>query len=72
MPADDVKRKFFGVLMSFTSEKIDDGEYFNFTYIQRAGAGSRALCAPFVSSTFVWTGKQLSTLAKVGVSYYTT
>ena len=55
MSADDMSTevcRIFSVPMGLTTEKIDQGERFRFTYLQRAGAGSRTLCAPSVSSTF--------------------
>ncbi len=73
MSADDIKEeicKVFATPMGLTLESISLGESFPFTYLQRAGAGSRALCIPSVSSTFRWTGKQVSTLAKSGGTIY--
>ena len=56
--------------MGLTHEMIEEGHRFPYTYIQKAGAGSCALCAPSVSSSFEWTGKQVSTLAKGGGTIY--
>ena len=73
MSADEVAKevcRVFAVPMGLTTEKIEAGERFRFTYLQRAGAGARTLCAPSVSSSFEWTGKQVSTLAKSGGIIY--
>lgn len=54
----------FAKPMGLTKASIDNGDLFPFTYLQRAGPGSRTLCVPSVSSTFQWDGKKVSTLAK--------
>ena len=43
---------------------------FPFEYLQRTGAGSRALCRPAVSQTFDWNGKHVASLAKAGGCIY--
>lgn len=53
----------FAKPMGLSKASIDIGDLFPFTYLQRAGPGSRTLCVPSVSSTFQWDGKKVSTLA---------
>ena len=73
MSEDEVSKEIcrvFAGIMGLTHEMIEEGHRFPYTYLQKAGAGSRALCAPSVSSSFEWTGKQVSTLAKSGGTIY--
>jgi len=52
--------------MGLTHEDLRSGHYFPFTYLQKAGSGSRSFCLP----SFEWNGKQVSTLGKAGTFIY--
>ena len=57
--------KVFAVPMQLLVHQLAPGtQGFPFKYLQRTGAGSRSLCVPSVSPGFVWSGKQVATLAK--------
>lgn len=60
----------FSQAMGLTEDDITNGRYFQFTYLQRAGAGTRTLCIPSVKDSFKWNGRQVSTLAKSGGTIY--
>lgn len=73
MCADDVVKevcKVFAYPMGLTPEGIEQGDRFNFIYLQRAGAGCRSLCSPSVADTFDWNGRRVATLAKSGGIIY--
>ena len=51
----DVRREVcevFAVPMGLSDNDIKTNNLFPFTYLQRAGAGSRSLCLPSVKETF--------------------
>ena len=56
--------------MGLTKLNVEGGEMFPFKYLQCTGAGSRTLCVPAVSESFLWNGRQVSTLAKSGGMIY--
>ena len=60
----------FSKAFQLSPEDIAEGKLFPFDYLQRTGAGSRALCVPSVSQSFEWNGRQVSTLAKSGGVIY--
>ena len=60
----------FAVPMGLIDEDIKSGHLFPFSYLQRTGAGSRALCLPSVKESFEWSGKKVATLAKAGGYIY--
>ncbi len=73
MEEDDVREEvceIFAQIMGFTQADIQNRRYFQYAYLQRAGAGSRTLCIPSVKSSFKWNGRQVSTLAKSGCIIY--
>ena len=73
MEEDEVREevcRVFSKVMGITETEINTGKYFNYTYLQRAGAGSRTLCMPSVKDAFRWNGRQVSTLAKSGGTIY--
>ena len=43
---------------------------FKFVFLQRAGAGSKALCVLSLSENFQWNAKNVATLAKSGGTIY--
>lgn len=47
--------KVFAAPMGITN----DGQVFPFTYLQCTVPGSRTLCVPSVSSSFLWAGKKV-------------
>ena len=60
----------FSTPMGITADDIKHGYVFPFTYLQRAGSGTRALCLPSVKASFEWNGKQVASLAKAGSFIY--
>lgn len=62
--------RVFANPMGLSPQLVESGERFKFRYLQKAGAGSRSLCCPSVSTTFEWTGKMVSTVAKSGGCIY--
>lgn len=56
--------QIFAKPMGLSVHDLEDNKFFPFHYLQRTGAGSRSLCAPAVSSSFEWNGRQVATLAK--------
>ena len=60
----------FAAPMGLTEEDIKDGHLFPFSYLQRTGAGSRALCVPAVKESFEWNGKKVASLFKAGGFIY--
>jgi len=73
MSENEVRKEFcevFAIPMGLTHEDLRSGHYFPFTYLQKAGSGSRSLCLPSVTASFEWNGKQVSTLGKAGTFIY--
>lgn len=69
----DVRKEIcevFSVPMGITCDDIKHGHVFPFTYLQRAGSGTRTLCLPSVKPSFEWNGKQVASLAKAGSFIY--
>ncbi len=62
--------RVFATPMGLTEDDISNTKFFPFEYLQRTGAGSRSLCAPSVSPTFEWNGRQVASLAKSGGAIY--
>ena len=67
MSEDEVRTEIWKVFAApmqlLPNELVPGTRGFPFEYLQRTGAGSRSLCVP---SGFVWSGKQVATLAKSG------
>jgi len=70
MSENEVRKEICAIPMGLTHEDLISGHYFPFTYLQKAGSGSRSLCLPSVTSSFEWNGKQVSTLGKAGTFIY--
>ena len=73
MTDSDVRREVcevFAVPMGLSESDIGKNHPFPFTYLQRAGAGSRSLCLPSVKASFQWNGRQVASLAKSGSFIY--
>lgn len=62
--------KVFARPMGLSIANIEEGFGFSFRFLQRTGAGSRTLCVPSVTESFVWNAKHVSTLAKSGGIIY--
>ena len=60
----------FSQVMGLTEDDIKNEHFFQYVYLQRAGAGSRTLCVPSVKESFKWNGKKVATLAKSGGVIY--
>ena len=60
----------FSIPMGLSPDDIKNYNLYPFTYLQRAGSGSRSLCVPSVKSTFEWNGKRVASLAKAGAYIY--
>jgi hypothetical protein len=56
--------------MGLSEAEISDGLGLSFRFLQHTGAGSRTLCVPAVTDSFVWNAKHVSTLAKSGGIIY--
>ena len=73
LSADDMSKEVctvFATPMGLTESELDRGKLFDFSFVQRTGAGSRTLCEPAVTSAFKWDGRNVSTLAKSGGIIY--
>ena len=73
MSESDVRKEVcevFATPMGLTQEDLKHGRYFPFSYLQKAGSGSRSLCIPSVAPSFEWNGKQVATLGKAGTFIY--
>ena len=73
MSDSDVRREVcevFAIPMGLTELDMKNCNLFPYTYLQRAGSGSRSLCLPSVKETFEWNGKQVASLAKSGSFIY--
>ena len=69
----DVRKEICQVFarpMGCTSEDIKNGQLFSFSYLQKTGEGSKALCVPSVKEGFEWNGKRVASLAKAGSIIY--
>ncbi len=62
--------KVFATPMGLTQSDLAHGTPFNFTFLQRTGAGSRTLCRPSITDSFEWNAKHVATLAKSGGIIY--
>lgn len=60
----------FATPVGLTSSDVSNGKTFKFVFLQRAGAGSKALCVPSLSDNFQWNAKNIATLAKCGGTIY--
>ena len=60
----------FALPMGLTDDDIKNGDLFRYSYLQKAGAGSRSLCIPAVKDSFEWTGKKVASLSKAGGFIY--
>lgn len=73
MSDEDVRREIcevFATPMGLSEPDLKINNFFRFTYLQRAGAGSRSLCLPSVKDNFEWNGRQVASLAKAGSFIY--
>ena len=60
----------FATPMGMSQDDIKENRFFSFSYLQRAGSGSRSLCLPSVKDDFQWNGRQVASLAKSGAFIY--
>ena len=73
MDAEEVKSEIcqvFMVPMALSKNDIANKRFFEFSYLQKTGMGSRSLCLPAVSSGFEWNGRQVAGLARSGGYIY--
>lgn len=50
----------FSEVMGLSADDIANGHLFEYSYLQKAGAGSRSLCIPSVKESFKWNAKQVA------------
>ncbi len=70
MSAQDICDEICHVFATPMGLEAEETKHFPFISLQRTGAGSRSLCLPAVSPTFLWNGRQVATLAKSGGFIY--
>ena len=73
MDPDEVKSEIcqvFMIPMALSKDDIVNKRFFEFSYLQKTGMGSRSLCTPAVSSNFEWNGRQVAGLARSGGFIY--
>lgn len=60
----------FSSPMGLLEDDLKNGRLFPFSYLQRAGTGSKSLCSPSVREGFEWSGRQVASLSKSGSFIY--
>ena len=73
MTPEEVKSEICQVFMTpmaLSKDDIANKKFFEFSYLQKTGVGSRSLCLPSVSQSFEWNGRQVASLAKSGGFIY--